>query len=1347
VSFFPRIFNYFAAIRPLAHALIGTRHSSPASPQSRANRLLASSLALIVLLPVLLYAATFTIGGGAPNTNITFLFQTAYYRNGFSSMVVLPPYSNVRSLGASGLVQEFQTPADLNANNTNLVLYALIMPNQNAPASNTSVLQVFGDIYGYYNTLGPTTVGMPTSDTLTCPGTAPAPCHYQIFSNDYALFAYQTPLLNGQLFYLKDPEYTKWQSLGGLTGPVGFPTNVASTITASTGTTATEQLFSGGAFFGITSGNYNGTYSAVYGPIYTTYNSYQGPAGTIGLPLGNQITLPNGTFQQTFEGGVIQYTTGSTPILLLPVAQVRILGPGNFTTGIQMNLNDSAQLTAQVFVATGAVTTGRPVTWSVTNPSVLSLTANGTTATVKAIGGGTAQVTATVGGVASAPLPITVTAPCCAIGDGAPSSVQKAFLDALSRNNVQVTVPLPSPAQRAGAGYIQTMTPTGTTQAVLVAQADGSPLAYVVSGPILTAYQAGGGPTGTAGYPTSDVTAGGRQMFANAAIAGNPAFMVSGQILTKWSGLGYETGSTGLPGAGPSAFVTGLGESGLAQPFQGGTIYAISSGQYHGQTWLVSGLILARYNAVGGPAGAYGAPVGDETVTGNIHTQNFENGYINYSVGDAVAVDHPNPRTPAVSAYPASVVPGGRLTLTVSGFSNGATVKISVANQPDFTVTLPIGAFSWNYVVSPTAVVGSIKISAVDTASGATASGSFAIQSTASLGAKLSIVQGNSQTAGVSALLPLPLQVSVKDSNGNPLTNVAVMFVASPGATISAASAVTDANGLASTLLRLPSSVGVAEVTAQALGQFVTFGAQAVGTPALGVPAMTATSQNPLGSGPALISQQGALVTSAAMVLGYYQSVGQISSPNGTASPDTLNKYLANCGNGCDGYLTNPDTGTQVVNLWRLSGFSGGQTDVSVEKSDIASIQSLVAGRSPVLAFLALSANGVPVGGTTVVVTGVNNDGSLVILDPNPVLARTSMNDYLNGFQVNNVTWRGTIVSAARVVVQKPVSTSFILAAVSQPTNAGGVSLDIESASGPCGSLIEIPDAAVIGSASAVTLRSSRFIYCNGAGGPYQANLNAANSYRAFVEGGGLFKDLSGSSPSAYSLTVSAAGNLSVAPQTATFSSAAVLNAATFVQGLAPGGLFSIFGAGLYGPSADTTVSFGSESAQLILKSAFQLNGQVPGDLAPGSYPVTIQSAWGSATQTVSVSQSAPGIFVVTTESGDPSGPRTVGAVINQDGTLNDLATPAHRGDVLTVYCTDLGAVQAQGSLFVTVNPVTALLNTTELPVQYAGLTPGLIGLYQVNIPIPGGTAPGASLGLSIKAAGVVGNTVNVAIQ
>ena len=60
---------------------------------------------------------------------------------------------------------------------------------------------------------------------------------------------------------------------------------------------------------------------------------------------------------------------------------------------------------------------------------------------------------------------------------------------------------------------------------------------------------------------------------------------------------------------------------------------------------------------------------------------------------------------------------------------------------------------------------------------------------------------------------------------------------------------------------------------------------------ALNVPSMTATSQNPFGSGTAHIST-GRVDHSAAMVLAYYQTAGQIGSPNGQATPDTLNKYL-----------------------------------------------------------------------------------------------------------------------------------------------------------------------------------------------------------------------------------------------------------------------------------------------------------------------------------------------------------------------------------------------------------------------------------------------------------------------
>ncbi len=616
------------------------------------------------------------------------------------------------TIGAqTGLYQEF-SPAP-NTPTFTAPISGLVMPNVNAPASNTAVLQVTSDIFGYVITLGGVKgVGFPTSSTQSCPSGGPSACTYQIFTSTSsgttttsALFAYTNPLPSGQACVgggdtncanIKGAEYTKWQTLGGITSDVGLPVSVSSAITASTGNTANQQLFSGGAFYGITSGTDSGDEFAVANPIYTTYTADQGPAGTLGLPTSDQQGLPGGIFQQTFEGGTIQYTAGNAPVILLPVKSVVIVGPNNFTNGTTLSLNASAQLTAQVYAASGAAINGRPITWNFTNPSVLSLTPNGISATVKGIGGGISNVTATVGGVNSAVYPVTVNAPCCTIGDGAPSSVQAAFQSALSRQQLNVTVPVPTAAQRAGNGYIQTVTLSGSTQSVLLAEADSSPLAFVVGGSILTAYLASGGPSGPAGYPTADATSGGRQMFANAAIAGNPAYVVTGQILTKWSALGYETGSLGLPSVAASTFTSALGESGTQQLFQNGAIFGITSGPHIGSTYAVTGLILSLYNSLGGPAGTYGAPLGDQSPFRQylqLRLSKMARSLIVSALTAAVA--HPNPAnvTRHLRFFLHPQCPGSRLLLTVSGFSNGDTVTVSVTNQPSFTVTLPLGVF------------------------------------------------------------------------------------------------------------------------------------------------------------------------------------------------------------------------------------------------------------------------------------------------------------------------------------------------------------------------------------------------------------------------------------------------------------------------------------------------------------------------------------------------------------------------------------------------------------------------------------------------------------------------------
>ena len=83
----------------------------------------------------------------------------------------------------------------------------------------------------------------------------------------------------------------------------------------------------------------------------------------------------------------------------------------------------------------------------------------------------------------------------------------------------------------------------------------------------------------------------------------------------------------------------------------------------------------------------------------------------------------------------------------------------------------------------------------------------------------------------------------------------------------------------------------------------------------------------------------------------------------------------------------------------------------------------------------------------------------------------------------------------------------------------------------------------------------------------------------------------------------------------------------------------------------------------------------------------------------------------------------------------------------MVIFATGLGAVTQTGPLSPTNVPATVLLNGTELPASYAGLAPGFIGLYQVNVTIPVGMPPGLSIPLMLKISGQQSNPVLVALQ
>jgi uncharacterized protein (TIGR03437 family) len=482
-------------------------------------------------------------------------------------------------------------------------------------------------------------------------------------------------------------------------------------------------------------------------------------------------------------------------------------------------------------------------------------------------------------------------------------------------------------------------------------------------------------------------------------------------------------------------------------------------------------------------------------------------------------------------------------------------------------------------------------------------------------------------------------------------------------------------------------------------------------------------------------------------MLRYHQNRSDLPSPNGYADPVTLNQYLTgycpadvNGNPVCDGFLSNPDSGEQVVNLWRAAQFTGG-ADVDVLPASGA-IADFLAQGSPVLISLGLSVNGTLAGGHYVIATGVATDGSIVIQDPNTTLARTNLNDYLSGFSAAGNTWKAEVRGAARFALRSPLATRFLMAALSQPPAlVQSLALAANSAAGVCGASLDLLDAVDTGAPGGGKGLLSRIAVCDGAAGSYQLRIGAAQAFHAVVSDlavGGSLTDVSGSALANYKATRPKL-NLALAPQDISFTAAGVVNGATFAPGIAPGGFISIFGAGLWDLAGATTADIDGVALTMYpVASAFQINAVVPASVAPGAHTLTVHSVFGTAQQQIAVVAVAPGIFLV----GNPP----VGAMTTANFTLIGPTNPLPRGQTLVIFCTGLGVVTQKGSNFNTNATVTVMLNGVELPVQFAGLS-SFPGLYQVNAAVPSTTPPGLGIPLTLKVGGQLGNSVIVALQ
>jgi uncharacterized protein (TIGR03437 family) len=411
----------------------------------------------------------------------------------------------------------------------------------------------------------------------------------------------------------------------------------------------------------------------------------------------------------------------------------------------------------------------------------------------------------------------------------------------------------------------------------------------------------------------------------------------------------------------------------------------------------------------------------------------------------------------------------------------------------------------------------------------------------------------------------------------------------------------------------------------------------------------------------------------------------------------------------CDGYVT----GTEIPNLWRLIAFSGGALEILPILPSDATIREALSGNSPVLLSLRLASGEA----AAAVATGVDRSGEIQIMDPSPRNAQTSLGAYRAA--------GAALLGAARFVPRPAIANGFLIA-------IAGAETEVASGNGRCGVPFPIP----------ARPAAISFGYCDGAETPYQLQVTGPDVFRGTVtdlaEGGARF-EIAGLR-SGFFLISRPSASWELSTLETSFQPTNILNAASFNPDIAPGAAISIFGLGLSRANMETRVEIGGLPARILFATPFQLNAVVPLELAPGPAQLRVTSFFGTAEAPLEIRAAAPALFRFSTSQA---------AITNQDGQLNTPGNPARRGEVVVVYGTGFGAVEAQpgGNLLRTVLPVTARVAGVDVPVVYAGLTPGAAGLYQLNLTLPADLPPGLSQSLEIRQAGVTASTAQVAIR
>jgi uncharacterized protein (TIGR03437 family) len=234
------------------------------------------------------------------------------------------------------------------------------------------------------------------------------------------------------------------------------------------------------------------------------------------------------------------------------------------------------------------------------------------------------------------------------------------------------------------------------------------------------------------------------------------------------------------------------------------------------------------------------------------------------------------------------------------------------------------------------------------------------------------------------------------------------------------------------------------------------------------------------------------------------------------------------------------------------------------------------------------------------------------------------------------------------------------------------------------------------------------------------------------------------------------------------------VNNASFAANMpvAPGSLVSIFGTGLSDANQSastaslpvalgtTSLTLGGVPVPLVHAFPLQVDAQVPWELAGQTQAqlAIVTDDLSGNTVSVPLAQVSPGLY---SANGNGAGQGAI--LINGTSTLAAPAgspyngQPARRGvDYIDIFATGLGPVShtpASGApapvspLAETTHTVTVTIGSVPATVSFAGLAPGWVGLYQVNVQVPANAPVGNAVPVALSVGGVAANQVTMAVQ